>query len=205
MFRDVDPKRFALFHEDFSGDTWEICTRCGGLCEINKIGSLMPGEAKYIAANLGLPTGEFRQRYLDGIETPFGVVDVLKLKPGCPFLDACFRCTIKHVKVVLCEIYPIVFRVTGDQVDFSLDFWCPIVRHEKTVASEFEKRGIAAVRALDVSVPWYRAVECYDDLCIDYDRLLKTREGELSYRVFSLAEIRASAVDVPMVDLPEYR
>jgi hypothetical protein len=72
-------------------------------------------------------------------------VDVLKLVPGCPFLDRCFHCTLadKQVKPVLCEIYPVVFEVrvvgedeqtadTGEaptlEVEFLLDeLDCPLL------------------------------------------------------------------------------
>src|SRR5688572_26956483 len=109
MFELIPIEKFAIFHQEFKGDTWDICERCGGKCEINKIGSLMPGEAEYIAGTLSCSVEDFRTMYLDGIVTPHGTVDVLKLKPGCPFLSPDFRCTIKDVKVVLCDVYPVVF------------------------------------------------------------------------------------------------
>ncbi len=190
MFKSIPPERFAQFHREFQGDTWDVCERCGGMCEINKIGSLMPGEAEYIAASLRTPVLEFRNRYLDGIETPHGVVDVLKLKPGCPFLNPDFRCTIKDVKVVLCDAYPVVFEVVKNKVHFSLDEWCPIVRFVPELAEIFEKKAIPAIQNIDAPVAWYRAVEMFDGLCVDYNKLFKKRAGRLDYAILSLHQIR---------------
>lgn len=195
MFKSIRPERFARFHREFQGDTWDVCERCGGMCEINKIGSLMPGEAEFIAANLGMPVQEFRNRYLDGIETPFGVVDVLKLKPGCPFLSPDFRCTIKDVKVVLCDAYPVVFEVSNDKVNFSLDEWCPIVRFVPELANIFEKKAIPAIEHIDAPVDWYRAVELFDGLCVDYHKLFAKRAHLLDYAILNLDQVRQCVAD----------
>jgi hypothetical protein len=198
MFLSIPRERFRGFHEEFHGDTWDICARCGGKCEINKIGSLMPGEAEYIAAERGEAVGDFRDRYLDGIATPDGVVDVLKLKPGCPFLSADFRCTIPDVKVVLCDVYPVVFEVHGGEVRFSLDPWCPIVRLVPELARIFEEKGIPALRRIGAPTDWYRAVALYDGLCVDYDKLFAWRTEQPGYVVFSMEQVTASqAEDAP--------
>jgi uncharacterized protein len=198
MFSPLPGDRFDRFHREFQGDTWDACTVCGGRCEINKIGSLMPGEAEYIASRLGQDIPEFRAAYLDGIQTPHGVVDVLKLKPGCPFLNASYQCTIKDVKVVLCEIYPVVFEVVNGQVEFSLDPWCPIVRHEPKIAGQFAQGGIQAIRRIGAPVEWYRAVSLYDGLCVDYDKLLARKANQPGYVILSLEAVLACQdVDSP--------
>lgn len=183
---------FENFHKDFQGETWDICARCGGKCEINKIGSLMPGEAEYIAEKRGWNIVEFRNFYLDGIETPFGTVDVLKIKPGCNFLSADFKCTIPDVKVVLCDVYPVVFEVEDNNVQFYLDEWCPIVRYVPELASHFEKNGIPAIQKLNAPVNWYRAVELYDGLCVDYFKLFELRRDNPDYTVLTLEQIKQS-------------
>jgi len=101
-------------------------------------------------------------------------VDVLKLKPGCPFLDASFRCTIKDVKVVLCEVYPVVFDVVGDEVQFSVDPWC---RSSATCRAEryLPAGRHPALRRLQCPTDWYRAVACTNSLCVDYDKLFALR------------------------------
>jgi Fe-S-cluster containining protein len=188
-FAPLPPERFAAFHARFQGDTWDVCERCGGKCEINKIGSLMPGEAEYIAASMGCEAAEFRRRYLDGISTPFGVVDVLKIKPGCPFLSPDYRCTIREFKVVLCDVYPIVFEVRDGQVHFFLDPWCPIVRRVPELARRFEQ-AIPELHRLGAPLEWYRAVELYDGLCVDYHRLFELRAHEPGYAVLTLEQVR---------------
>lgn len=187
--------RFEVFHKEFQGETWDICARCGGKCEINKIGSLMPGEAEYIAKMRGWNLAEFRNQYLDGIETPYGTVDVLKIKPGCPFLSVDFKCTIPDVKVALCDVYPVVFEVEDENVRFYLDEWCPIVRYVPELASYFEKKGIPALRKLNPPLDWYRAVESFDSLCVDYFKLFELRKHELDYTVLTLSQIMQSQDD----------
>ena len=191
----ISRERFEDFHREFHGDTWDVCARCGGKCEIHKIGSLMPGEAEYIADDLGMPVPEFRDRYLDGIVTPIGLVDVLKLKPGCPFLSADYRCTIPDVKVVLCDVYPIVFEVGENDVAFMLDPWCPITRYVKELASVFERDAIPALRRLNAPLDWYRAVELYDSFCVDYDRIFALRESEPGYAILTLDAIATCQID----------
>jgi uncharacterized protein len=190
--------RFAAFHRAFHGDTWDTCARCGGKCEINKIGSLMPGEAEFIAAGLGVGPEDFRSRYLDGIATPYGVVDVLKIKPGCPFLSADFRCTIPDVKVVLCDVYPVVFEVADGEARYFLDEWCPIVRCVPELAAIFERQAIPALRRLDPPLDWLRAVALFDSLCVDYHRLFALRAAEPGYAVLTLDQVEAcQAEDAP--------
>jgi hypothetical protein len=199
MFKPCPAERFAAFHREFQGDTWDTCERCGGKCEINKIGSLMPGETEFIATSLGCAPADFRRRYLDGIETPFGLIDVLKIKKGCPFLSADFRCTIKEVKVVLCEVYPIAFEVEADEVVFKLDPWCPITRLVPELARQFEERAIPALQRLGVPVDWYRAVALYDWLNVDYTRLQALRaDNMMDFLHFTLNQLRAcQAEDAP--------
>ncbi|MCI0487326.1 MAG: hypothetical protein L0229_12090 [Blastocatellia bacterium] len=195
MFESVSPDSFRAFHREFQGDTWDICERCGGMCEINKIGSLMPGEAEYLAESLGHSVEEFREQYLDGIITPYGVVDVLKLKPGCPFLSADYRCTIKDVKVVLCDVYPVVFEVEDEKVHFFLDEWCPIVRHVPELSAIFEQKAIPALRRIDAPLNWYRAVEMYDELCVDYNKIVQKRNSEAGYATLTLDQILDCVAD----------
>lgn len=204
-FHPISSERFETFHVEFQGETWDICARCGGKCEINKIGSLMPGEAEYIAMKRGESLTDFRNQYLDGIETPFGIIDVLKIKPGCPFLSVDFHCTIPDVKVVLCDVYPIVFEVEDNNVKFLLDEWCPIVRYVPELSSRFEKIGIPALKKLDVPIDWYRAVECYDSLCVDYNKLFQIRQHELGYAVLSLDQIlQCQDDDAPPPEIKEF-
>ena len=200
----IPAEQFEEFHREFQGETWDICAKCGGKCEINKIGSLMPGEAEYIAMKRGESLTDFRNQYLDGIETPFGIIDVLKIKSGCPFLSADYHCTIPDVKVVLCDVYPIVFEVEGENVEFYLDEWCPIVRHVPELSRRFEKLGIPALKNLDVPVDWYRAVECYDNLCVDYNKLFQLRQHDLDYVVLTLDQIKqCQDDDAPPPELTE--
>ena len=197
MFKKISAERFGEYHRAFKGET-QCCNCCGGKCEFKKIGSLIPGEVEFIAKGIRCTPEEFRNRYLDAIETSFGVVEVLKLKPGCPFLDSKHACSLGQLKVVMCDIYPVVFQVSGQQVDFFLDEWCPIVSHRsqvishlhEDVAGRFESKGIPAFQRIEAPLDWYRAVAIYDHLYVDYDKLLQKRVGDLKYKIFTLDEIK---------------
>ena len=49
------------FHRMFSGsdqNTFNICRECGGACEHNKIGTLLPGEEEYMAEKMGISVSD---------------------------------------------------------------------------------------------------------------------------------------------------
>ena len=174
-FPAIPAERFAEFHASFRGDTpetFKVCAKCGGACEFNKVGTLMPGERDYMAAAAGISVAEFYTRFLDIIRMEDGrELDVLRLINGCPFLDrGTFECNCRKYKVVLCEIYPIGFHVLNGQVHFTIDDWCPLadtVRFRR----HFMDAGIPAVSKLHVPVEWYEHVARYDDLYFDYHAL----------------------------------
>ena len=197
---------------------WDICAQCGGRCEQHKVGTLMPGEKAFIAAELGISVGTLEAAYLDRLVTPRGEVDVLKLKSGCPFLDACFHCTLadSKVKPVLCEIYPVVFEVSEPeraedepQVTFLIDeIDCPLVhlayqwngrrvqnpRHREYRAY-FESVGIERLRQMGAPVAWYSVVAQYDSDNFDYDALERKRHVSVTqYDTFTLDELMACRV-----------
>jgi Fe-S-cluster containining protein len=208
LFKKIPLSAFRDFHNSFRIDTSDICTRCGGRCETNKISSLMPGEAEYIASSLNMKLKDFKDAYLDGIETPYGIVDVLKLKSTCPFLSEDFICTLKDIKVILCEIYPIVFEAKENSINFFLDNWCPITRHSNELSEQFIQKGIPALLQLYVPLEWYKAVELYDNLCVDYDKIFSLRNFNLDYVVISLDEIKECRIDeteLPELNIKEFK
>jgi len=195
MWNPIPAARFDAFHSEFHGDTWDLCRTCGGRCEINKIGPLMPGESDYIAARMGLDIGTFKREFLDAVETPYGVVQVLKMKPECPCIDSEFKCTIREFKAVLCSTYPIVFEVKGGKVLFDLDPWCAIVSGKPETAIIFKEKGIAALEKLAAPADWYQAVACFDDFQVDYFKILKLRSGNMDFFSFTINDIRSCLDD----------
>jgi len=189
----IRPHYFAEFHATFRGDTpqtFAVCAKCGGACEFNKIGTLMPGEREYMAGRAGLSVVEFSEKFLDIIEMEDGMeLDVLRLINGCPFLDrGTFACNCREYKVVLCEIYPIGFHVEDGRVHFSIDDWCPLsdtLRYRR----HFIEAGIPAVAKLPVPVEWYQHVARYDDLHFDYHALEAYRRDRSKPQTFTLAEL----------------
>ena len=203
MFKPIPFERFINFHHEFQVDTIDICKQCGGKCETSKIGSLMPGEAEYVATNLTMNLDEFRDRYLDGINTPYGIVDVLKITPTCPFLGTDFSCSIKEFKPVLCETYPILFYIQKNKVNFYLDDWCPMVRHKDKIAQIFEKKGIPAIKRIGAEIKWYKAVETFDPLFFDYNKLHERRVTNKGYKIFSLEEVLSFEIFLTPPSLPK--
>lgn len=183
-FSEIPQEKFAEFHRSFHGeriDSWKVCHDCGGRCEHNKIGSLLPGEAEFITRTRNL----YISKYIDTIETPFGIVEVLELKPGCPFLFN-FHCSLDREKAILCDTYPIVFKVSARAVRFSLDPGCPL-RLNPQVANYFKKIGIPALKKLDVPLLWWQAVATFDRYNFDYEILAKL--PRTNGRAFTLEQI----------------
>lgn len=197
-FSKLQPQKFIEFHREFNGedDWWGMCNKCGGKCEQYSIGSLMPGEKRLMSNWLNITISQFENLYLDRIITPLGDIDVLKMKPGCPFLDENFHCTIKQIKVVLCDIYPIAFEVKNNIVNFFIDPWCPLSKLPEAVRY-FEHVGIPALKKLNASVEWYRAVALYDHFSYDYEKINHKRQDVNKYESFTLEEILAARIEIP--------
>lgn len=192
-FEAIPARYFVEFHRSFRGDTPEtfsVCAKCGGACEFNKIGTLMPGEREYMAAAAGLSVGEFSGKFLDVLELEDGMeLDVLRLINGCPFLDrGTFECNCREYKVVLCEIYPIGFHVREGRVHFEIDNWCPL-SDTLRFRRHFLEAGIPAVLSLPVPVEWYQHVARYDELYFDYHALEARRRDRSKPQTFTLEEL----------------
>ncbi len=192
-FKPIPAHHFTEFHQRFHGDTPEtfaVCARCGGACEFNKIGTLMPGEREYMAGCAGLSVSEFAERFLDVIVMNDGMeLDVLRLIDGCPFLDrGTFVCNCRKFKVVLCEIYPIGFSVQDGRVQFALDDWCPIAETLR-FRHHFLSAGVPAVSRLPVPLRWYLHVARYDHLYFDYPALEAYRGDRSRPQTFALDEL----------------
>lgn len=199
MFNKVPPEKFLEFHKIFNGEgKWShICKQCEGMCEYRKIGSLLPGEKEFVANQLKVPISIFENRYLDKLRTPLGDIDVLKLKVGCPFLNDNYGCTIAKIKVVLCEVYPILVHIENGKTLFNLDELCPLTRLNE-VKNYFLNVGIAALIALDIPKEWYEAVVLYDTFDFDYVKIEAERNNPFSalkwestahYGLFHLSEL----------------
>lgn len=180
----------------------------------------MPGEKEYMASELGISVDELQDKYLDLLVTPRGVTDVLKLTPGCPFLDSCYHCTAadKMAKPVLCEVYPVVFevmivdRTTGGKeldVQFEVDqIDCPLMhltykwgKHRVSNSQwtkhrqHFETNGVKALRDVGAPAEWYWIVAQYDAENFDYDALKKIRRvPENRYASVTLDELLSCRV-----------
>ena len=192
-FDPIPTELFAEFHRSFRGDTsdtFKVCAKCGGACEFNKIGTLMPGEREYMAAATGLPVPEFADRYLDVLVMEDGMeLDVLKLTNGCPFLaPGTFECNCRAYKVVLCDIFPIVFHVHEGRVCFEIDDWCPLADTLR-FRRHFLEVGVAALEKLPVPVEWYEHVARYDELHFDYRALQVHRKHNAKSQTFTLEEL----------------
>jgi Fe-S-cluster containining protein len=189
-------KSVSRYHSLFEGDTYDACARCGGKCEIYKVSTLLPGEKQYMASYFNMPLCDFENKYLDCLDTPYGKVDVLKMKNGCPFLDKEYHCTALPVKPVLCDSYPIVMDIKGNRIEFRIDQHdCPMVHwpeYEKYVRN-FAENGTAAMRQLDAPLEWWKLVMLYDEYDFDYVRIEKELRHSPEYETFFIEDILSYA------------
>ncbi|MCX6248525.1 MAG: YkgJ family cysteine cluster protein [Bacteroidetes bacterium] len=183
---------FARYHDSFAGDTYDACARCGGKCEKFKISTLMPGEKQFMADKLGKTLAELEEGYLSVINTPYGNVDVLKMKTNCNFLDEEYRCTAFPAKPVLCDTYPVVFFISKGKVRFEIDkVDCPMVHwpEYKMAVKDFETNGIRAIKELKVPFSWWKKVTLFDEFDVDYQKIELELAKTGGYEEFYLEEI----------------
>lgn len=184
----IGEKKLRDFHKDFranSPEVFEICKLCRGKCEFNKIGTLLPGEKEFIAKQMGMSVEEFSNKYLDVLMVNGEPLDVLKFVEPCPFLNEKSECTCRSFKVVMCELYPIIFEVKGNKTVFNLDTNCPLTHHKK-ISEYFRKVGIPAFKTLDIPLNWFKLVEKYDLMNFDYKKIQKTRKSKNKCEEFHL-------------------
>lgn len=180
------------YHEHFEGDTYDACARCGGKCEKFKISTLMPGEKEYMAEKLNLTVEALEENYLSRIDTPFGQVEVLKMKNNCNFLDGVYRCTAIPAKPVMCDTYPIVFYLTQRKVHFEIDRRdCPMVhwREYDRAVEVFATKGIQTMKEMKMPLSWWRVVALFDEFDVDYVAIEKKLATTAGYESFQLEKI----------------
>jgi len=192
IIKKIPMSAYESFHKMFSGsnkNTFNICRECGGACEHNKIGTLLPGEKEYMAKKMGISVPEFEILYLDILRMSDGtLLNVLKLGELCPFLnEESEECECRNFKPIFCKIYPVVFTIEADKINFIIDDWCKLSR--KKACRIYFETVIPLLSSLPIPVEWFRHVASYDNLCFDYDQLKKHRNGEKKYAVFSLEEL----------------
>jgi Fe-S-cluster containining protein len=183
---------YENFHKKFTGsneNTFKTCEECGGACEYNKIGTLLPGEREYIAKKMSLNVSDFKARYLDILKMSDGtLINVLKLGKLCPFLNEKSKeCECKNFKPIFCKIYPVIFSLDAGKINFKIDHWCKLSR-KKTCRIYFET-AIPLLSNLPIPVQWFKHVVTYDNLCFDYEQLKKYRYKKNRNAVFLLEEI----------------
>lgn len=183
---------FESFHKMFSGineNTFNTCRKCGGACEHNKIGTLLPGEKEYMAKKLGISTPEFEFRYLDILKLDDGtLLYLLKLGKLCPFLNKANKvCECRNFKPIFCKVYPVVFTIEAEKINFTIDNWCKLSQ-KKAFRIYFES-CIPLLSSLPIPFEWFRFAVSYDNLNFDYDKLQKYRNEKHSFEIFSLEEL----------------
>lgn len=198
MFKKIPMNMYENFHKMFSGsnqNTFNVCSKCGGACEHNKIGTLLPGEKEYMAKKMGISVSEFKLRYLDVLKMNDGtLIHVLKLGELCPFLNRKTEvCACKDFKPLICKIYPVVFTVENGKVNFTFDDWCQLSKKE--VCRNYFKSAIPLLSRLPIPVEWFKYVVSYDDLCFDYEQIKELREGKDKHAVFTLRELLSFQTD----------
>ncbi len=192
LYKKIPMQMYENFHNIFSGsnqNTFKICSECGGACEHNKIGTLLPGEEEYMAEKMGMSISEFKIRYLDALKMDDGtLIYVLKLGKLCPFLnEENDECECRDFKPIFCKIYPLVFTLEKNKINFIIDNWCKLSR--KKACRLYFETAIPLLSSLAIPIEWLRHVNSYDNLCFDYDQLKEYRRGKNKYAIFSLEEV----------------
>lgn len=198
IFKKIPMNMYDNFHKMFSGsnqNTFNVCSKCGGACEHNKIGTLLPGEKEYMAKKMGISVSEFKLRYLDVLKMDDDtLIHVLKLGELCPFLNRETEvCACKDFKPLICKIYPVVFTVENGKVNFTLDDWCQLSKKE--VCRNYFKSAIPLLSRLPIPIEWFKHVVSYDDLCFDYEQIKELRKEKNKYAVFTLRELLSFQTD----------
>lgn len=191
IFKKIPMQMYENFHKMFSGSnqiTFNTCRECGGACEHNKIGTLLPGEEEYMAERMGISLSDFKIRYLDMLKMDDGTqIQVLKLGRLCPFLNEDEVCECRDFKPIFCKIYPVVFMIKDEEISFTIDSWCKLSK--KKACRLYFETAIPFLSSLSIPIEWLRHVTSYDNLCFDYDQLEKCRRGKNKYAIFSLEEL----------------
>lgn len=132
-------KSFDEFHNAFSGDINslrydEICGKCSNNCEMSEGNSLyvialLPNEAEYLAAKLGMSAHAFRNKHLFGVQFGELLLDLFRITRCCAFFDpTTCSCLLGEHKIIACKIYPLIH---GYQSNFMLCRKCALVDHEQ--------------------------------------------------------------------------
>jgi Fe-S-cluster containining protein len=183
---------FERFHKMFNGvneNTFNTCRKCGGACEHNKIGTLLPGEKEYMATKMGISISEFESHYLDILKMDDGtLLYLLKLGKLCPFLNKASKvCECRNFKPIFCKVYPVVFTIEAGKINFTIDNWCKLSQKE-TFRIYFES-SIPLLLSIPIPFEWFMLAVSYDNLNFDYDKIQKYRNEKCSFGTFSLEEL----------------
>lgn len=91
----------ALFHRFHAEVSAAVdCTHCANCCVVSGP-VLQPVDVERLARRLGLPSGEFRERYLCEVEDG----DLMLTAQPCPFLEN-KRCGVYEDRPIDCRSYP---------------------------------------------------------------------------------------------------
>ncbi len=192
IFKRIPMYIFENFHNMFSGsseNTFKICQECRGACEHDKIGTLLPGEKEYMAEKMGISVSEFEVRYLDILKMNDGTkLHVLKLGKLCPFLNEdTEKCECRNFKPILCKVYPVIFTIEANKINFVIDDWCQLSR-KKSCRTYFES-VMPLLSSLPLSIEWFRYVVSYDGFSFDCSKLEKSRNVKKRCEIYLLEEL----------------
>ena len=156
--RDEAFSAYEEFHKEFFGDVktlncGPICAACGDNCEVvspeeeddpyKYVCVFLPYELEFVASKMNIDLGEFRNRYAYGIRINGSVVDVLKFRNECPFLNSDFTCDMGETKIISCKIFPIIHYPL---VEFTLSGHCDLVKNSEV--KELFVKGIDEYKKL---------------------------------------------------------
>jgi Fe-S-cluster containining protein len=186
---------FDEFHASFNGDTPEVCHKCRGGCEDVKVVTLYPGESRYLAHKLNVDYDQFLRKRIDIVKTPYGFTEILRVKVGgCDFLTGDGCDLPPEIRPVACVVYPLVHTHRHGAVDYTLDTWCPMVKHLDDALAPFTVRGYAAARKLGPSSDWAKSLDTYCMPRIHRGRMVQLRTGSDGPHAYDWTDFHRCAV-----------
>jgi uncharacterized protein len=192
MFDPIPITVFEDFHKIFKGETnesFKICYECGGMCEIDLICPLLPGELTYIASKLNIDEDDLKNSHFDGININGIVVDVLKCTESCPFLSSSFFCSIRAFKPVICALHPIYFKIEGNSLDLLLDESCPLSQNQ-TIRDSYEHLATRCVEKLSIPLKWVQIIYGILIHRFNYVAMMQHRDIPVArYKIYQLDEL----------------
>lgn len=201
---------YDRFHQQMNGDVknlncGHICASCQDNCELPEEGEVawkyilafLPWEAEYVADHLKMERKLFFDRYLYGVNTPSGIINILKVQRQCAFINERFECLMGEHKIITCKLFPLIHYPL---IGFNFSRHCALTSHPH-IRAHYDK-GLEQykllLREIGVDHEYLHLREAFDVLQMDY------RKGKELYDSDSYVKIDLEEFKRCLVGNPDY-